>query len=103
MKEAEMDALAMPWVNARVVHLLAVHRMMPMEVGDTQEEKFDMDGNNPLMYTQKAKNIGTLLFSHNTSKDREGIFGRAYSCYGTGPSNPGWLPASRPDCAEHIH
>ena len=33
MKEAEMDALAMPWVNARAAHLLAVHRVMSMEVG----------------------------------------------------------------------
>ena len=55
MKEAEMDALAMPWANARAAHLLAVHRMMPIEEGDTQEEKFDMDDDDPLMYTQKAK------------------------------------------------
>ena len=34
MREAEMDALAMPWANARVAHLLAVHRMRPMNVGD---------------------------------------------------------------------
>ena len=40
MREAEIDALAMPWANARAAHLLAVHRMMPMEVGDDQEEKF---------------------------------------------------------------
>ena len=26
MKEAEVDALAMPWANARVAHLLSVHR-----------------------------------------------------------------------------
>ena len=32
MREAEIDALATPWVNARGGHLLAVHRMMPMEV-----------------------------------------------------------------------
>ena len=36
-----MDALAMPWVNARVAHLLAVQRMTPMEVSDSQEGKFD--------------------------------------------------------------
>ena len=28
MKEVEVDALVMPWANARVVHLLLVHRMM---------------------------------------------------------------------------
>ena len=49
MREAEMDA--------RVAHLLAVHRMMPMEVGDGQEEKFDMNDNDQLMYTQKAETI----------------------------------------------
>ena len=38
IKEVEMDALAMPWVNARAAHLLSVHRMMPMEVGDGQNE-----------------------------------------------------------------
>ena len=34
IKEPEMDALAMPWANARVAHLLLVCRMTPMEVGD---------------------------------------------------------------------
>ena len=52
-----MDALATPCANARVAHLLAVHRMMSMEVGDTQEEKFDSGDNEPLMYTQKAKTL----------------------------------------------
>ena len=50
-----MDALAMPWANARAAHLLAVHRRMPMEVGDGQEEKFDVNDNDPLMYTQKVE------------------------------------------------
>ena len=57
MKEVEMDALATPWVNARVAHLLLVHRMMPMEVGDGQKEKFDMNDDDQLMYTQKAETI----------------------------------------------
>ena len=51
MREVEMDALVMPWANARVAHLLSVHRMMPMEVGD------DMNDNDQLMYTQKAETI----------------------------------------------
>ena len=57
MKEAEMDALAMPWANARAVHLLAVQRMTPVEVGNDQEEGYDTDENNPLMYTQKAETL----------------------------------------------
>ena len=57
MKEAEMDALAMPWANARAAHLLAVWRMTPVEVGNGQEEGYDTDEDNPLMYTQKAKTL----------------------------------------------
>ena len=30
MKEAEIEALVMPWVNARVAHLLSVHKIMAM-------------------------------------------------------------------------
>ena len=52
-----MDALAMPWANARVTHLLAVQRMMPMEVGDSQDGKFDSHDDDPLMYTQKPETL----------------------------------------------
>ena len=57
MREVEMDALAMPWANTRAAHLLAVWRMTPMEVGDSQEERYDTDNDNPLMYTQKAETL----------------------------------------------
>ena len=57
MKEVEMDALVMLWANARAAHLLLVHRMTPMEVGDDQEEKFDMNDDDQLMYTQNAETI----------------------------------------------
>ena len=57
MKEAEMDALATPWANARAAHLLAVWRMTPMEVGNGQEEGYDTDDDNPLKYTQKAETL----------------------------------------------
>ena len=52
-----MDALAMPWANVRAAHLLAVQRMTPMEVGNGQEEGYDTDEDNPLMYTQKAETL----------------------------------------------
>ena len=52
-----MDALATPWVNARAVHLLAVWRMTPVEVGHGQEDGYDTDKDNPLMYTQKAETL----------------------------------------------
>ena len=39
IKEAEIDALAMLWANTRVAHLLSVHRMMILEVGDSIKEE----------------------------------------------------------------
>ena len=57
MKEVKVDALVMPWVNARVAHLLLVHRMMTMEVGDGLKEEPDPDGYDQLMYTQNVETI----------------------------------------------
>ena len=57
MKEVEIDALATPWVNARAAYLLSVCSMMPLEVGDGQEEKVDVNGYDQLMYTQNAESI----------------------------------------------
>ena len=34
MKEKEINALVMPWANAWVAHLLLVHRMTAVKVGD---------------------------------------------------------------------
>ena len=57
MREAEMDALAMPLANARAAHLLAVQRMTPVEVENGQEEGYHTDEDSPLMYTQKAETL----------------------------------------------
>ena len=57
MKEAEVDALAMPWVNARIAYLLLVHRMMLVEVGDGQNEEVGTNGYDQLMYTQNAETV----------------------------------------------
>ena len=43
--------------NARVMHLLSVHRMMTVEAGDEPKEEIDPDGYNQLMYTQNAETI----------------------------------------------
>ena len=57
IREVEMNALAMPWANARAAHFLAVRRMMPVEVGNDQEEGYDSDKDSLLMYTQKAETL----------------------------------------------
>ena len=57
MKEAEIDALPMLWANARVAHLLSVHRMMPVEVGDAHKEVVDTNSYDQLMCTQNTETI----------------------------------------------
>ena len=57
MKEAEIDALAMPWANARVAHLLFVHRMMAIKVGDDTAEGSSSDDYDQLMFTQNEEAI----------------------------------------------
>ena len=55
MREAEMDALATPWANARAAHLLAIRRVVPVEVGNDQDGRYDADQDSPLMYTQRVE------------------------------------------------
>ena len=57
MNEAEIDALAMPWVNARVAHLLLVCRIMTMELGDGIMEEPKPDGYDQVMFTQNVETI----------------------------------------------
>ena len=57
MKEVEVDALAMPWANARVVHLLLVCRLVTKEIGDGLKEEHNPDGYDQLVYTQNAETI----------------------------------------------
>ena len=51
MKEAEIDALAMPWGNARVAYLLLVCRMIITEVGDSIAEEPNPDSYDKVMFT----------------------------------------------------
>ena len=57
MKEAGIDALAMPWANAKVAHLLLVCRMKTVEVGDGPKEEPNPDGYNEVMFTQNVETI----------------------------------------------
>ena len=57
VKEAEIDALTMPWANARVVHLLSVHRMIAIKKGDDTAEESSSDDYNQVMFTQNVETI----------------------------------------------
>ena len=57
MREAEMDALAMPWANARAAHLLAIRRMAPVKVGNDHEEGHITSQDGFVMHTQKVETL----------------------------------------------
>ena len=79
MKEVEIDALVMPWANARVAHLLLVHRMMAIKVGDGIVEESNPDDYNQVMFTQ---NVGTIeTFSSYVVLGRESGKGLHWRMY----------------------
>ena len=62
MKE-EIDTLAMPWVNARVAHLLLVCRVAAVKIGDGTVEESDSDNYDQVIVTQNVETI-EAFFSH---------------------------------------
>ena len=52
-----MDALAMPWVNARAVHLLAIRRMAPEKVGSDHDGGYITRQDGFMMHTQKVETL----------------------------------------------
>ena len=60
MKENEIDALVMPWVNARVAHLLSVCRVVVIVVGNKTTESANPNGYNEVVITRNTETIDTF-------------------------------------------
>ena len=71
IKEAEIDVLAMPWVNARVAHLLLVHRMMAVKVGDDIVQESSSDDYDQVMFHPKCGDYRGLFLLHDTGESSE--------------------------------
>ena len=71
-----MDALAMPWANARAAHLLAIRRMAPVKVGNDCEEGYNTNQDGFVMHTQKVETIRTFFFPCDTHEDNGSTLGR---------------------------
>ena len=57
MKEREIDALAIPWANARVAHLLSVHRAAATMVGNETAEDSSLNGYDEVVITKNMETI----------------------------------------------
>ena len=55
--EREIDALVMPWANARVAYLLSVHRSMTTVVDDQTLECIDPLGYDEVVFTRNTETI----------------------------------------------
>ena len=59
MKEREIDALAMPWVNARVAHLLSVCKAVTTVVDDETVESANPNGYNEVVIMRNTETTDT--------------------------------------------
>ena len=57
MKEKEIDALAMPWANARMAHLLSVHRATATLLEDQILEGANLNGYDEVVFTSNMETI----------------------------------------------
>ena len=57
MKEREIDALATPWANARVAHLLSVCRAAATMVGNKTAEDSSLNGYDKVVITKNTETI----------------------------------------------
>ena len=78
MKKKEIDTLVMPWVNARVAHLLSVHRMTVVKAGDGTTEECSPDDYDQVMFNQNVETIRGFLFPCSAGESRKGICQRMY-------------------------
>ena len=57
MKEKEKDAFAMPWANAKVVHLLSMHQANAAVLQDQTSESANPNGYDEVVFTRNVETI----------------------------------------------
>ena len=60
IEEREIDALVMPWMNARVAHLSSVCRALATVVDDETVESANQNGYNEVVFTRNTETIDTF-------------------------------------------
>ena len=62
MKEKEIDALATPWANARVAHLLSMHRAMATLLEDQTSEGANPNGYDEVVFMRNTETIEAFSY-----------------------------------------
>ena len=77
IKERETDALAMPWANARVAHLLSVQRAAATMVDDQTTEESSLDEYNEVIITKNTETVDAFSSHVIHVKAEKGYMGSA--------------------------
>ena len=56
-RERKMDTLAMPWVNARVAHLLSMNRAAATVIGDGATGESSLNGYDEVVITKNTETV----------------------------------------------
>ena len=75
IKEREIDALATPWVNARMVHLLSVHRAMATVVDDKAAETANSNGYDEVVFMRNTATIDDFSSHVLLTKEEKAYMG----------------------------
>ena len=92
----------MPWVNARVAHLLSLCRMTAIKVGGENVEQPSSDDYDEVVYTRMWR-LQKLLILHGAGESREGPHQRAYQHHNPGIMDQRWLFTTGPYYTKYLH
>ena len=73
MKDKEIDALVMPWANARVAHLLLVCRMTAVKVGNGTVEECGPENYDQVMFTPEHRDYRGFFFPCSAGESGKGL------------------------------
>ena len=104
IKESEMDVLATPWVNTRVVYLLALWQATAKVEDDKVATKvLHPTEYDELIITKESEMIDTFLSKNHTYEDEDCIHQSKVECDDSGPVCWGRVISPRFDDTECLH
>ena len=98
IKEKEIDALAMPWVNTWVAHLLSVWRAAATVEDDQTAGNSNLGGYHEMVLTKNTEIINAFLFCVITAKAST-----AHACDDSGSMHWGWFPTTGPNSTKFLN
>ena len=103
IKEKEKDVLAMPWANARVVHLLSVCRAAATVVDDETVGSANLNGYSEVVSTRNMETIDAFSSHVIPVKVEKAYTGECIKLHDPSAADQIWLPTPGSYCPKCIH